>query len=167
MTSTSDSTRDLAATGTREKTRVRFRHPSTSDGLLDAGWWPRSLDLAGELPALLDVVWRSGLDVTHISYAHGFWDATPRRLTVRGRVVQLSGFHTQLFCLLSLTSRSSHARIDILVVPPETELAVAARALAIVTAGPSPAHPSQVLERARNEVAGLPATAHQLPEPGR
>lgn len=152
MVSTSESPRDLTVTS-RPQIRVRFRHVGDTEGLLDAGWWPRSRDLVREIPALLDVVWRSGLNVTNISYALGFWEAIPRRLNVAGRVVQLSGFHTQLPCLLSLTSRSSRGRIDILVIPPETEPVVADRALAIVTAAPSPAHPSQVLDRARAETA--------------
>lgn len=151
-------TRDLTATGDGEKARVLFRHSNTNDGLLDAGWWPRSRDLARELPALLDVVWTSGLDVVHISYALGFWDAIQRRLNIGGRVVHLSGFHTQLPGLLSLTSRSGRGRLDVLVVPPDTEPAVAERALAIVTAEPSPDHPSQVLDRARNEIAASPTS---------
>jgi hypothetical protein len=134
--------------------RVRFRHPSTVDGLLDAGWWPRSRDLAGELPPLLDVIWAGGGNVMNISYALGFWDPIPRRLNVDGRLVQLTGFHTQLACLLSLTGRAGHGRIDVLVIPPDTDPAVANRALAIVSDQPSPAHPSQVLDRARLEIAG-------------
>jgi hypothetical protein len=146
-------TRGRPATGGGEKARVLFRHSSANDGLLDAGWWPRSRELARELPALLEVVWKSGLDVVHVSYALGFWEPIPRRLEVGGRVVQLSGFHTQLPSLLSLTGRSGRGRLDVLVVPPETEPAVADRALAIVGAEPSPDHPSQVLERARKEIA--------------
>lgn len=132
--------------------RVRFRRTGGNDGLLDAGWWPRSRDLSRELPPLLEIVWNSGLNVTNISHALDFWDFSPRRLAIGRRVVQLSGFHTQLPGLLSLTSRSSRGRIDILVVPPETEPAIADRALAIVAAEPSPAHPNQVLDRARNEI---------------
>lgn len=145
----------LMASRSDTAVRVRFLRPPTSDGLLDAGWWPRSRDLAHELPPLLEIVWKSGLNVTNISHALDFWDLTPRRLIVGRRAVQLSGFHTQLSGLLSLTSRSSRGRVDILVIPPETELAVADRALAIVAAEPSPAHPNQVLDRARNEIRQL------------
>lgn len=153
MTSTSASIRSVTAAGPEETARVLFRHSSANDGLLDAGWWPRSRDMAAELPGLLHMVWASGLEVVHVSYALGFWDPVQRRLNIGGRLVHLSGFHTQLPGLVSLTSRSGRGRIDVLVVPPDTEPAVADRALAIVTAEPSPDHPTQVLDRARNEVA--------------
>ena len=34
--------------------RIAFRQPVTSSPHIDAAWWPRSRDLAAELPALLD-----------------------------------------------------------------------------------------------------------------
>jgi hypothetical protein len=157
MASTRAVTRAPTANGRDSKARVRFRHPTGNDGLLDAGWWPRSCDLATELPPLLDVVWTAGGDIMHVSYALGFWDPIPRRLNIGGRVVQLSGFHTQLSGLLSLTSRSGRGRIDVMVIPPDTDSAVADRALEIVSDQPSPAHPSQVLDRARIEIAALPS----------
>jgi uncharacterized protein DUF5994 len=135
------------------RARVLFRQPVTEEGFLDAGWWPRSVDLAMELPSLLDVLWTAGRDVTRISYGLDFWDPVPRQLRVAGRVVRLGGFHSQMPWLLTLIDPWGNDRIDVLVIPPDTEPGVADRALAIVAGEPGPAHPDQVLQRARDEVA--------------
>ena len=66
-------------------------HPGQAS-LLDGAWWPRSRDLAAELPALLDVVWTASREITRVSYNLAFWDKAPRRLTIEGRSVRLGGF---------------------------------------------------------------------------
>jgi hypothetical protein len=157
MAATSTAESDLATTQAATHARVLFRQPVTGEGFLDAGWWPRSRDLAFELPSLLDVLWTAGRDVMRASYALDFWDPAPRRLRVAGHVVRLGGFHTQIPGLLTLIDPWGDDRIDVLVIPPDTEPAVADRALAIVAGEPSRAHPDQVLQRARDEIAtGLP-----------
>jgi hypothetical protein len=129
--------------------RVLFRQPVTTAGFLDAGWWPRSRDLAAELPALLDILWLAGRDVMRISYALNFWDPAPRRLSVAGRVVRLGGFHTQIPGLLTLIDAWGHDRINVMIIPPDTDAAIADRALTLVAGQPSPNHPDQVLQHAR------------------
>ena len=128
--------------------RVLFRQPVSEDGFLDAGWWPRSRDLTAELPALLDILWLAGRDVTRVSYALDFWDPAPRRLPVAGRIVRLGGFHTQIPGLLTLLDAWGRDRVNVLVIPPETDAAVADRALTLVADQPSRDHPDQVLQHA-------------------
>jgi hypothetical protein len=133
--------------------RVLFRQPVANDGFLDAGWWPRSRDLATELPALLDTLWLAGRDVMRISYALSFWEHAPRRLRVADRVVRLGGFNTQTPGLLTLIDAWGRDRVNVLVIPPDTDPAIADRALTLVAGQPSPDRPEQVLERARDQVA--------------
>ena len=64
--------------------RISFRQPVSTDGYIDAAWWPRSLDLTVELPPLLDVLWTAARDITRITYSIAGWDPAPRRLQRRG-----------------------------------------------------------------------------------
>jgi hypothetical protein len=64
--------------------RISFRKPVTEVGFVNAGWWPRSRDLAVELPPLLDMLWTACRDVTRVCYDLAFWDPAPRRLQVEG-----------------------------------------------------------------------------------
>jgi hypothetical protein len=136
-----------------ERSRVSFRQPVNDEGFLDAGWWPRSRDLALELPPLLDLLWTSFRDVTRVSYAVDFWKRAPNHLRVQGKLVRLGGFHTQMPMLLSLIDARGLDRIDMLVIRPETDTAVAQRALSLASGGPSFDHPEQILNRARDEIA--------------
>jgi hypothetical protein len=135
-----------------ELARVLFRQPVSDDGFLDAGWWPRSRDLAAELPALLDILWLAGRDVMRVSYALDFWERAPRRLRVADRVVRLGGFHTQIPGLLTLIDAWGRERVNVMVIPPDTDPAIADRALTLVADRASPEHPDQVLRRAREQV---------------
>jgi hypothetical protein len=133
--------------------RVSFRQPVSDEGFIDAGWWPRSRDLAVELPPLIDVLWTSFRDVTRVSYAVDFWDPAPRQLRVEGKVVRLRGFHTQMPMLLSLVDAWDSERIDVLVIRPETDPEVAERALILASGDPCSDRPEQMLQRARDEIA--------------
>lgn len=135
------------------RSRVSFRQPVNDEGFVDAGWWPRSRDLIVELPPLLDLLWTSFRDVTRVSYAVDFWNHAPHHLRVEGKLIRLGGFHTQTPMLLSLIDAWGRDRIDMLVIRPETDPAVAQRALTLASGGPSSDHPEQILNRAREQIA--------------
>ncbi|WP_157845553.1 DUF5994 family protein [Kitasatospora phosalacinea] len=111
---------------------LRFRlAPSASRvGPLDGAWWPRSHDLPFELPALaaeLDAQWGR---VARVTVNPAQWSAVPRRIPVAGHTVHVGWFtavqdrHT-----ISVRSHLPH-RLSLLVVPPRTEAAAAARLMA-------------------------------------
>ena len=75
--------------------------------------------------ALLDVLWTACRNVTRVSYNLEFWDAAPRRIEVEGRVVRLGGFRRQSPLLLSLVDTWGREHIDLLVIPPQTDVDVA------------------------------------------
>ena len=111
--------------------RVAFRQPVTSEPHIDAAWWPRSRDLEAELPGLLDVLWTAAREVERVSYAIDSWLPVPRRLTIEGRRVRLGGFTHQDPSMVSLRDAWGAERVDILVIPPETEPHLAAAAMAL------------------------------------
>src|SRR5690348_4127138 len=87
----------LAACDQPREHSIALRHPADPGGFVDGGWWPRSLDLVAELPALLAAVEAAGYrEVRRVSYALTAWDGRPpRRTTMLNRVVKLGGFQFQ------------------------------------------------------------------------
>ncbi len=128
--------------------RISFRQPVSEEGFVDAGWWPRSLDLTAELPPLLDVLWTAFRNVTRVSYNLEFWDAAPRQIEVEARVVRLGGFRRQSRLLLTLVDSWGREHIDLLVIPPHTDVDVAERALALTGGAGSIERPQRILELA-------------------
>ncbi|WP_404958404.1 DUF5994 family protein [Streptomyces sp. 147326] len=98
-------------------------------GLLDGAWWPRSRDLEAELPALaaaLDEPWER---ITRVTVNPTRWPVVARSVPVAGRMLHVGRFTEQdpdKLILLSYTV----GRWDLLVIPPETEPAAAARLMA-------------------------------------
>ncbi|WP_159481645.1 DUF5994 family protein [Streptomyces caniferus] len=107
--------------------RLMLAPAGTTPALLDGAWWPRSRDLTAELPALtavLDPLWGR---ITHVTVNPTFWPVIPRKVPVDGHVVRIGWFKAEQdphkLLLLSYTV----GRGDLLVIPPETSPATAAR----------------------------------------
>ncbi|MER7043900.1 DUF5994 family protein [Streptomyces jumonjinensis] len=106
--------------------RLSLTPKTTLAGQLDGAWWPRSRDLEAELPPLaaaLDGAWGR---ITRVTVNPARWPVIPHKVPVAGRTVRVGWFteqHPDKLILLSF-----HAgRWDLLVIPPETEPAAAAR----------------------------------------
>ncbi|WP_078896281.1 DUF5994 family protein [Streptomyces sp. NRRL S-495] len=105
-------------------------------GRLDGAWWPRSRDLLLELPALAaDIDERWGR-ITRITLNPAQWPVIPRRIPVAGHTVHAGWFTTEqdehTIAVFSYAPR----RLNLLVVPPETDAVDAARLMA-EAAGPA------------------------------
>lgn len=98
-------------------------------GLLDGAWWPRSRDLTRELPALIDTLDRCWARVTRVAVHPSLWPVIPRRVPVSGHVVHVGWFTEQDANKLLLLSYTT-GRLDLLVIPPECDLAAATRLMA-------------------------------------
>ncbi|MET9885241.1 DUF5994 family protein [Streptomyces sp. NPDC006430] len=128
MTKTHERTapRDLAA---ELPARLSLTPKTTLAGQLDGAWWPYSRDLEVELPPLaaaLDEVWGR---ITRVTVNPTRWPVIPHTVNVAGHTVHVGWFteqHPDKLILLSFTV----GRWDLLVVPPETEPAAAARLMA-------------------------------------
>lgn len=144
---------------THRMARISFRQPVSSSGAIDAAWWPRSLDLVQELPELLDVVWTAGREITRVTYHIAAWQQpAPRRMTVQHRTVRLGGFATSDPRTVRLSDAWGQERIDVLVVPPASEPAVAERALNLASLAHSALTANEILAQATN-----PSTDDSIP----
>jgi Family of unknown function (DUF5994) len=115
----------------REVLRLRLKPKAATTGFVDGGWWPRSRDLAVELPGLLAVLAVRLGRIERVSYHLGDWDPTPARLSVEGGVVRLGGYRAQHADTVDVLA--ARQRVTLLVVPPETSAPAAHDAL--MTAG--------------------------------
>ncbi|MEY9965239.1 hypothetical protein ABIA33_003281 [Streptacidiphilus sp. MAP12-16] len=102
-------------------------------GRLDGAWWPRSRDLAAELPLLvaeLDQVWGR---ITRVTVHPGMWPVIPPRIPAGPHTVHLGWFDAEQdphdLCLLSYTV----GRWDLLVIPPECDPETAALLMSAAT----------------------------------
>ncbi|WP_236655882.1 DUF5994 family protein [Streptacidiphilus jiangxiensis] len=99
-------------------------------GALDGAWWPRSDDLQHELPSLVAVLDREWGRITRVAVNPTHWQPLPREVSAQGHVVKVGWFTTEQdpHKLLLLSYRIG--RWDLLVVPPRTSQASAARLMA-------------------------------------
>jgi Family of unknown function (DUF5994) len=130
--------------------RVSLRDDAGSgDAAFDGAWFPRSRDLAVEVPELIAELDRRGVRVERFTYALDAWDPTPRKIVVLGRTVRTGGFRSmdpQIVCL-----SWGNRRADLLVVPPETDVLTGVRALRLCsTRRGLPRAPQMVLAAARS-----------------
>ncbi|MFF4040651.1 DUF5994 family protein [Streptomyces sp. NPDC001816] len=113
--------------------RLVLAPADTAPALIDGAWWPRSRDLAAELPALIEVLDPLWGRITRVTVNPAFWPVIPRKVPVHGHVVHVGWFEAEQdphkLLLLSYTV----GRWDLLVIPPETEPATAARLMATAT----------------------------------
>jgi hypothetical protein len=108
----------LTAPATRRSLRLRLKPKAAITGYVDGAWWPRSRDLAAELPELAGVLAVRLGPVRQVAFALAGWDAAPRRAEIGGRSVRLEGFRSQDANVVYVTG-TNRRRISLLVVPPE------------------------------------------------
>jgi Family of unknown function (DUF5994) len=135
--------------------------------MLDGAWWPHSDSLVDELPPLIAELRRRGAHITRVTYNPDLWGPAPRRLEVDGRIIHLGWFRGIDPHLLGLTEANGRHRLDLLVVPPGTTRADAARAMTEATARKNRHTPTAVLDAYR-AVPGEPvpeATVLHAPSP--
>jgi hypothetical protein len=99
-------------------------------GMLDGAWWPHSRDLVVELPSLISELLRRGREISRVSYHPETWKLAPRAIAVDGHSIKLGWFHSMDPHLLTLTGVYGAGRLDLLVVPPDSSAATAARLMA-------------------------------------
>jgi hypothetical protein len=108
--------------------RLRLKPKAPQSGYVDGAWWPRSDDLATELPDLLAVLSVRLGHIDRVLYNVDEWPKPSRKLATGGRQVRLDGYRrqpTNTIEVLGLTG----SRIGLLVVPPDTEPDVAHEAM--------------------------------------
>ena len=146
-------TRTALDTGFRGGIDVRVSlRENAGDGSspFDGGWFPRTRDLAVELPELIAELDRRGVRVERFTYPLDAWSPVPRKLALQDRVVRTGGFRSMDPGVVCLTWAGGTRRADLLVVPPETDVLTGARTLRLCTRRGLPRSPKMVLAAARS-----------------
>lgn len=127
---------DAPSVGTRDgSARLSLKPKGSARGALDGAWWPQSTDPAIELTALIEAV---EVPVRRIALNMAGWDSTPRRIqhgSAQKAAVdwfRISGIH-----LVRIVGTDDQ-RIDLLLIPADTEEVTAELALAMATEGHDP-----------------------------
>jgi hypothetical protein len=127
---------DARSVGARDgSARLSLKPSGSARGALDGAWWPRSTDPAIELTALIEAV---GVPVRRVALNMAGWDNTPRRIRRdSGKKVAVDWFRISGGHLVRIVGTDDQ-RIDLLLLPVDTEAATADRALAMATEGHDP-----------------------------
>ncbi|MEV4561463.1 DUF5994 family protein [Kitasatospora sp. NPDC049285] len=118
-----------APTTTGLALRLLLAPAGVKPGRLDGAWWPRSGDLLLELPSLaaeMDERWGR---VTRITVNPAQWPIIPRRIPVAGHVIH-AGWYTTEQDKHVIMLCSYRRRLDLMVVPPQTDVIDTARLMA-------------------------------------
>ncbi|MDQ2957238.1 MAG: DUF5994 family protein [Actinomycetota bacterium] len=131
-----------------------MRSATERGGFVDGGWWPRSLELASELPPVLAQLFAAGYAVHRVSYNLTGWQAPPTKMTVSGNLVTLTGFRNQSRSSITLvdtanTNSATVNRLELVVVPPDTDPAIAERALRLAGQDGYRFRAAEIMEQAR------------------
>jgi hypothetical protein len=100
--------------------RLRLKPKGPRTGYVDGAWWPRSDDLAAELPDLLAVLSVRLGRIDRVMYKLDEWAKSPAKLATGGRRVRLDGYRRQPINTVEVLGLNRN-RISLLVVPPNAD----------------------------------------------
>lgn len=110
--------------------RLSLVRPGHGPVRIDGAWWPRSRDLANELPALLPALDSRWGRITHVTVDASTWPAGAAAMVLGGRTLRIirstSAGHHHTACLLV----RGVGRCDLIVIPPDTPEPQARRLMA-------------------------------------
>ncbi|MFF1416222.1 DUF5994 family protein [Streptomyces sp. NPDC058280] len=107
--------------------RLTLAPGGRSSGALDGAWWPRSRDLALELPPLVAAMDDTWGRITRALVNPAHWPVVPRKVQLPARVLHVGWFAAEQDPHKVILLSYSVGRWDLLVIPPETSAAAAAR----------------------------------------
>jgi hypothetical protein len=110
---------------------VRLETTHDRQGVLDGAWWPRSRDIAVELPTLITALTEHLGPITPVGLDTAAREELPTRLTIDDRVVRIDSFPVGDDTVL--VTRGDQHHFSLLVIPPHatTDAARAAMAEAV------------------------------------
>jgi hypothetical protein len=107
---------------------LRLETTRDRQGILDGAWWPRSRDIAAELPSLITELVRHLGPITRVGLDASAWDELPTRLTIDDRIVHIDSFPIGDDTVL--ITRGDRDYFSLLVVPPQAPSDAARAAMA-------------------------------------
>ncbi|MBD0840984.1 MULTISPECIES: DUF5994 family protein [unclassified Streptomyces] len=131
---------------------VRLETTHDRRGVLDGAWWPRSRDIAAELPGLITALTEHLGPITRVGLDADAWEGLPTRMTVDGRVVHIDS--SAVGDDTVLVTRGEQDLFSLLVIPPHAAPDAARAAMAEAVRAGSGSQAAQILidtgtERAR------------------
>ena len=100
--------------------RLRLKPKAPRSGYVDGAWWPRSDDLAAELPDLLAVLSVRLGRIDRVMYNLNEWAKASAKLATGGRRVRLDGYQRQPTNTVEVLGLNRN-RIALLVVRPNAD----------------------------------------------
>jgi len=122
---------------------LRLETTRAREGILDGAWWPRSHDIAAELPGLISALTEHLGPVTRVGLDADAWDSLPTRLVIDDRVVHIDSFPVGDDTVL--ITRGEQDYFSLLVVPPHATPAAARAAMAKAVRADNPDQARQIL----------------------
>ncbi|MFC5665896.1 DUF5994 family protein [Kitasatospora misakiensis] len=108
--------------------RLVLEPTMSRDGIFDGAWWPRSNDVAAELPDLLTALGAHVGRILRVGLDTSAWAGVPRSVAANGLTIRINRFAGSDETI-SVT-RGFQDHFLLLVVPPGTDPATAASAMA-------------------------------------
>lgn len=99
--------------------RMRLKPAHRSCGFVQGAWWPRSTELASEIPSLLAALSLRFGSIDSVLYHESDWSPAPLSIKHQGEQVIVSA-HQEWPNVVSVFG-PRFGRLDLLVVPPYTE----------------------------------------------
>jgi hypothetical protein len=107
---------------------LRLETTGSRQGALDGAWWPRTRNIAAELPALVAALTRHLGPITRVGLDAAAWDELPTRLVIDDRVVHIDSYPVGDDTIL--ISRGERPHFVLMVVPPHATASAARTAMA-------------------------------------
>ncbi|MEV4331812.1 DUF5994 family protein [Streptomyces sp. NPDC049597] len=122
---------------------LRLQTTHSREGVLDGAWWPRSRDVATELPALIQALTVHLGPITRVGLDTAAWEEVPTRVVVDDRVVRLDSFPVGDDTVLITRGDKDH--FALMVVPPSTSPDAARGAMARAVRADNVAQATEIL----------------------
>lgn len=103
--------------------RLHLAESAPTSSHVDGAWWPRSTDLAAELPVLLESIHARTGDVALVGFHRDGWDRMTDGAQLADKTIWLEGFTDEKPHTVIVIG-SSGRRLTLLVVPPDTADAI-------------------------------------------
>lgn len=100
---------------------------------IDGAWWPRTSDLIIELPPLLHALARRLGRIRGVLLNQGEWTPTPVDWTPAGNHRVRIGWYGHQDAHMAVVIGDSAKRVDLLVIPPDTDPTSASAAMALAS----------------------------------
>lgn len=130
---------------------LRLETTQSRQGVLDGAWWPRSRDVATELPALITALTGHLGPITRVGLDATAWRDIPTRMVIDDQVVHLDSDSVGDDTVLITRGHNDH--FALLVVPPDTTADAAREAMARAVRADNITQAAQIL------IAAAPAPA--------